>query len=136
MERGWGEDHLLHHYQQHDEATFEVDIPFDEYSNEISWVLENECTGEQVIAQAYSAGETSDVAENYEEGGENELELEPDNFESIWYKCYYYHLEVLALHAYTYFQFTIQNTYFKYEWMNESKIHTWKDEWLQIQIYF
>ena len=23
------------------------------------------------------------VAENYEEGGENELELEPDNFESI-----------------------------------------------------
>ena len=83
MERGWGEDHLLHHYQQHDEATFEVDIPFDEYSNKISWVLENECTGEQVITQAYSAGETSDVAENYEEGGENELELEPDNFESI-----------------------------------------------------
>jgi hypothetical protein len=44
-----------------DEASFEVDITFDDHSNEISWVLENECTGEQVITEAYDYGETSDL---------------------------------------------------------------------------
>ena len=44
-----------------DEATFEVDITFDGYSCQTSWVLENECTGEQVITQAYNYGETSDL---------------------------------------------------------------------------
>ena len=44
-----------------DEATFEVDIAFDYYSYETSWVLVNECTGEQVITQEYSSGETSDL---------------------------------------------------------------------------
>ncbi len=44
-----------------DEATFEVDIAFDNYSSETSWVLVNECTGEQVITQEYEYGETSDL---------------------------------------------------------------------------
>ena len=43
------------------ETTFEVDITFDDYSSEISWVLVYACTGEQVLALAYDYGETSDL---------------------------------------------------------------------------
>ncbi len=43
-----------------DEATFEVAIDFDYYSHEISWVLQDSCSGEQLLENQYAFGKTSD----------------------------------------------------------------------------
>jgi len=44
-----------------DEASFQVAIEFDFASYEISWVLQDSCSGEKLVEKEYGFGVTSDL---------------------------------------------------------------------------